>query len=210
MQPIYQVFREGGYAGGWNDVDKDQFDATEEEGRRIVYENAPQPAPHFDDAVVDSFAVAMKEKLALARAKGRHGWETCTDSATLSEMLREHVEKGDPRDVANFCMFLWFHGFSIKQAPTLVAQGARQFAETKEYVIDGGTVVKEPWRLTPADAASEADKRAIPMTGDEIRAICRDAKASCSPSDVVQGSDYVLATLRYLNQRERQQGADRG
>ena len=63
---------------------------------------------HADDTAVDEFAAVMKEKLAQARAKGRGGWETC-NPADLSRMLREHVEKGDPRDVANFCMFLWFH-----------------------------------------------------------------------------------------------------
>ncbi|HEM7841948.1 TPA: hypothetical protein U2Q23_004705 [Burkholderia multivorans] len=87
---------------------------------------APQPAqadapaearePHSDDVSVDSFAAAMKHKLALARAKGRGGWETCSP-ADLSRMLREHVEKGDPRDVANFCMMLWHHGSPIVSAP---------------------------------------------------------------------------------------------
>jgi hypothetical protein len=62
-----------------------------------------------DDAHVDLFATAMKEKLAQARAKGRTGWIQCAP-ADLSRMLREHVEKGDPRDVANFCMFLWAMG----------------------------------------------------------------------------------------------------
>jgi len=64
---------------------------------------------HPDDVEVDRFAVAMKAKLAKSRAKGRGGWEQC-DPADLSRMLREHVEKGDPRDVANFCMFLWALG----------------------------------------------------------------------------------------------------
>ena len=67
---------------------------------------------HPDDIAVDHFALAMKEKLAIARAKGRGGWQHCTP-AELSTMLREHVEKGDPRDVANFCMFLWFLGHPI-------------------------------------------------------------------------------------------------
>lgn len=31
----------------------------------------------------------------------------------LSRMLRDHVNKGDPRDVANFCMFLWNRGEAI-------------------------------------------------------------------------------------------------
>ena len=61
---------------------------------------------HTDDDAVDMFAKAMKDKLAKARAKGRSGWQTCTPDL-LSQMLREHVDKGDPRDVANFCMFLW-------------------------------------------------------------------------------------------------------
>ena len=72
-------------------------------------------AKAMDDASVDVFAAAMKAKLAQARAKGRSGWQTCTPEE-LSRMLREHVEKGDPVDVANFCMFLWTfnHGISPK------------------------------------------------------------------------------------------------
>lgn len=67
---------------------------------------------HSDDLAVDRFATAMKEELAQARAKGRCGWEECAP-ADLSAMLYEHVEKGDPRDVANFCMFLWSLGQPI-------------------------------------------------------------------------------------------------
>lgn len=82
---------------------------------------APQEqAPHLDDIVVDEFAAAMKAKMAEARAKGRSGWQDCTP-ADLSRMLRDHVEKGDPRDVANFCMMLWHHeepiGKTREQAP---------------------------------------------------------------------------------------------
>lgn len=70
---------------------------------------------HPDDIAVDQFAEVMKAKLADARAKGRAGWQHC-DPAELSFMLREHVEKGDPRDVANFCMFLWSLGKPIGDA----------------------------------------------------------------------------------------------
>ncbi|KXA72516.1 hypothetical protein [Bordetella hinzii] len=70
---------------------------------------------HTDDVAVDVFASAMKQKLAAARAQGRGGWEQC-DPAVLSQMLRAHVEKGDPRDVANFCCFLWVLGASISPA----------------------------------------------------------------------------------------------
>ncbi|BEV15093.1 hypothetical protein HBDW_18810 [Herbaspirillum sp. DW155] len=74
---------------------------------------------HPDDVAVDQFAEVMKAKLADARAKGRSGWQAC-DPAELSYMLREHVEKGDPRDVANFCMFLWSLGKLIGDARPVV------------------------------------------------------------------------------------------
>lgn len=74
--------------------------------------NPDGPEEHLDDIFVDHFAAAMKEKLAQARAKGRGGWETCSRN-DLSLLLREHVEKGDPLDVANFCMFLWTLGHGI-------------------------------------------------------------------------------------------------
>jgi hypothetical protein len=78
---------------------------------------AAQPAPsHPDDLAVDRFAVAMKDKLAKAREKGRSGWETCPPD-DLSRMLREHVGKGDPRDVANFAMMLWSLGAGIAATP---------------------------------------------------------------------------------------------
>ncbi|PCE32789.1 hypothetical protein BZL54_09055 [Burkholderia ubonensis subsp. mesacidophila] len=64
----------------------------------------------------------MKSKLAGARAKGRGGWELCPPAA-LSRMLREHVEKGDPCDVANFCAFLW-----NLRAPIVAAAPADELA----------------------------------------------------------------------------------
>lgn len=70
---------------------------------------------HPDDAAVDAFAVAMKAKLAAARAKGRGGWNGDEPGMQqrLSDMLRAHVDKGDPRDVANFAMFLHQRGEAI-------------------------------------------------------------------------------------------------
>lgn len=68
-----------------------------------------------DDLAVDAFAAAMKAKMAAARAKGRGGWEDPAQCSAedLSRMLRNHVEKGDPRDVANFCMMLHQRGEAI-------------------------------------------------------------------------------------------------
>lgn len=84
--------------------------------RAALAARQPVADQHPDDLAVDAFAAEMKAKMAAARAKGRGGWEDpaqCT-AADLSHMLRDHVEKGDPRDVANFCMMLHQRGESIR------------------------------------------------------------------------------------------------
>lgn len=60
---------------------------------------------HSDDLAVDRFAAAMKEKLALSRAKGRGGWEEAYEPFLL-DMLYDHFAKGDMRDVANIAMMI--------------------------------------------------------------------------------------------------------
>ncbi len=76
---------------------------------------------HPDDAAVDRFAAVMATKLAKKRDDGRGGWEDkeqCSN-ALLSRLLREHVEKGDPVDVANLAMMIHQRGEAIAPAPIL-------------------------------------------------------------------------------------------
>lgn len=97
-----------------------------------VKKTEPDLIEHPDEQAVDRFAEAMKIKLALARAKGRHGWELCHPE-DLSKMLRDHVEKGDPRDVANFCMMLWNLNAGISKP----APDERKVSEGKWVLWDG-------------------------------------------------------------------------
>ncbi|WP_050593827.1 hypothetical protein [Mesorhizobium sp. LSHC414A00] len=83
------------------------------------FDAQPQPvapvAPHSDDAAVDRFAAAMKAKLSKKRLEGRGGWHspvTCT-AQILSDLLRAHVDKGDPVDVGNLAMMLQQRGERI-------------------------------------------------------------------------------------------------
>jgi len=69
-------------------------------------------ATHADDLAVDRFAAMMKAKLAKSREKGRGGWddpEQCSVSY-LAKLLVDHVEKGDPVDVANLAMMIVLRG----------------------------------------------------------------------------------------------------
>lgn len=72
-------------------------------------------ARHGDDLAVDDFCVVMKEKMAKSRAKGRGGWDDPLECSIsyLSELLRDHVEKGDPVDVANLATMIHQRGASI-------------------------------------------------------------------------------------------------
>lgn len=91
------------------------------------------PEAHPDDAAVDALAAVMKAKLAKQRAKGYGGWSDkaqCSQQR-LSDMLRAHVDKGDPVDVANFCAFLVARseGITAQDAPLplLLRDIARDF-----------------------------------------------------------------------------------
>ena len=79
---------------------------------KYLSESTTLPA-HRDDAAVDALAALMKAKLAKQRDKGYGGWDTDCTRERLSELLRGHVDKGDPVDVANFCAFLSARGEGI-------------------------------------------------------------------------------------------------
>ena len=110
------------------------IDPREVEAWRVQHDNPYEAIPlcrldavpsiqeqeqHYDDYAVDCFAVMMKEKLAKKRTEGRDGWSDPTRCSVeyLNKLLLEHVEKGDPVDVANFCMMLRHYDAKIDTAP---------------------------------------------------------------------------------------------
>lgn len=78
---------------------------------------------HLDDLAVDKFAAAMKQKMAISRAKGRSGWDDPDECDTLLlwDLLRGHIEKGDPTDIANFCMMIWMRTLAATNGTTVRA-----------------------------------------------------------------------------------------
>ena len=64
--------------------------------------------------LVKKFAEEMAHKLYKAEQKGRGGWESNTWEGACRQALFEHIEKGDPIDVANFLAFMWHHGWPIQ------------------------------------------------------------------------------------------------
>jgi hypothetical protein len=118
---------------------------------------------HSDDAALDRFTLAMRAKLAAARAKGRSGWESCPPEV-LNRMLRDHIKKGDPRDVANFCMFLWHRGYPTCGA--IPAGDVPALPAIKGAWIDGGYVIVTPAGTGQAKAVKAAILAALPVAPD--------------------------------------------
>lgn len=77
----------------------------------------PLTQADIDNEAVDKLSQAMKNKLAKKREQGYHGWETCKHG-DLVQLLINHVDKGDPIDVANFCAFLFARGEQLTQGGT--------------------------------------------------------------------------------------------
>lgn len=80
---------------------------------------AVSPYEHYDNYAIEQFAKMMREKMSASRAKGRSGWsdpEKCSVEY-LRSLLYEHLDKGDPVDVANICMMLRHHEASTALVP---------------------------------------------------------------------------------------------
>ena len=62
-----------------------------------------------DENGIGRFSYMMLRKLEAKRAQGRSGWNRPSECliADLREWLREHVDKGDPVDIANYAMMIW-------------------------------------------------------------------------------------------------------
>jgi hypothetical protein len=91
---------------------------------------APEPSSPMNDdpeklaiiKLVDGFANALRAKLMLAHANGRRGWQEKDWEHECQQGLLRHVAKGDPRDVAAFCAFMWHHNWiTVPAAPATPA-----------------------------------------------------------------------------------------
>jgi hypothetical protein len=69
--------------------------------------------------LVARFATALAAKLAAAEKKYGYsdGWAGPNWMDECRQKLNEHVAKGDPRDVAAYCAFLWHHGEGTAPSP---------------------------------------------------------------------------------------------
>lgn len=97
--------------------------------------------------LVVRFARALSKKLSAAEVKYGYsdGWMSPDWMDECRAKLMEHISKGDPRDVAAYCAFLWHHGESTV-AQSLLQGGRPPLPEGKAVIRcvadteDGGWV----------------------------------------------------------------------
>jgi hypothetical protein len=112
-------------------------------------------------------------------------------------MLREHVEKGDPRDVANFCLFLWKLGYGIATPARLAgaAQGeAKQAsiyaavddvtAACREYIASGDAVRHGPLLPGALERCSKAEAALLAVVTQPLPTANPQAPAATQPESL--------------------------
>lgn len=103
--------------------------------------------------LVRRFSQALLEKLAAAEKKygWTNGWKECGlnwGEEVMQERLLEHLAKGDPRDVAAYCAFLWHHGLSTKAAPVEITPKCETCDWTNVGCLNVGDPGKPKWICT--------------------------------------------------------------
>lgn len=95
---------------------------------------ARKPAPvmpgelHPDtQKLVADFCAALAEKLYKAQLKYGYeaDWKQDGWPSQCQAHFHQHIAKGDPRDVAAYCAFMWYHGWKTKPAPVAVPDRER-------------------------------------------------------------------------------------
>lgn len=90
--------------------------ALRQQGEPVAYPKRYY-MPTEERAALDKMILAMTEKVYDKYIEGYGGFEHATEE-WLNQLLYDHLPKGDPVDVANFCAFLYSNGQRITAPPT--------------------------------------------------------------------------------------------
>lgn len=130
--------------------------------------------PNTKKLVVD-FCAALAEKLYNAEVKyGRQtDWMKDDWYATCRQSLWEHIAKGDPRDVAAYCAFMWYHGWVTTDYDRNVQNACRaaMLAAAPQEVINYEKSSAQPFAYYANSTHYNTYKAAIKDGNEEIIAL---------------------------------------
>ncbi|HID1016610.1 TPA: hypothetical protein ACX3MJ_000684 [Raoultella ornithinolytica] len=130
--------------------------------------------PETTDLVL-RFASALADKLYKAEQKYGRSTDWMKDDwyDDCLQSLWEHIEKGDPRDVAAYCAFMWYHGWKTEaaQPAPVVPEIDRKAIADKVYGkcsrIPGATFYNAAeFAIDEMEACRAAMLQAVPLTNE--------------------------------------------
>lgn len=158
--------------------------------------SAPDLHPKTAD-LVNRFARALAEKLATAEKKYGYsdGWASPDWMDECRAHLVEHVAKGDPRDVAAYCAFLWHHGERTELTAKASGSAPDVSDEAIERALDAKIGLDNTLRqLIRGDTVAVGYSKV-----DVVRALLAELGSTATPPasapEVTEGWREVMAAL---------------
>jgi hypothetical protein len=151
---------------------------------------------HADTAnLIGLFAEALAFKLAAAQEKYGYtnNWMRPDWMNICRTHLLQHLEKGDPRDVAAYCAFLWHHGESTA-VPKPEPVNQQLLAALK--VLRERHQIDDPHHAHRCEFCKQADAAlAAAETSKSLCNTCRKANRSCPiyPQETQRCVEYAAA-----------------
>lgn len=176
------------------------------DGSRLLSYTPPRALHPETISLVVRFAVALSQKLLSAQEKYGYtdGWKRDDWMDECRAKLVEHLHKGDPRDVAAYCAFLWYHDESTTPQPPDPADGVcwrYVVASALEYLRANDT--KQAMEILQLAATPVHAQRQEWEAADHIRAL-RNIIAGTYPEgtpgrqhDALVAAIYALSTTTH-------------
>jgi hypothetical protein len=166
---------------------------TPQDGSQTDFAILRMPRGLHPDTVelLERFMEALAEKLRKAEEKYGYsnGWKQDDWMDECRAKLLEHLAKGDPRDVANYCAFLWWHG-----AATTPPQQQEQSGEAVEWL-------DEQWIDDTCNKIGDLyEKAGTPVNGlapvaQALREAFAKGKAATASQESAPGQEAVASEI---------------
>lgn len=142
-----------------------------------LYSAPPAPVVPADlhpdtQKLVTDFCTALAEKLYKAQLKYGYDadWKQDGWPSQCQAHFQQHIAKGDPRDVAAYCAFMWYHGWKTEPAPVIHETADREMLKRLAVILSGSDAPGEIRSLT-VTARSFVDRcKTLAKERDECRA----------------------------------------
>lgn len=139
---------------------------------------AAPPAPvvpaelHADtQKLVTDFCTALAEKLYKAQLKYGYDadWKQDGWTSQCQAHFHQHIAKGDPRDVAAYCAFMWYHGWKTEPVPVIQETADREMLKRLSVILSGSDAPSEIRSLTVTARSFVERCKTLAKERDQLR-----------------------------------------